>query len=125
MNNKFFRTLHNGFNSLMLQRMRAGLAGLGIFIGTTTVIWLVAMGEGVSYRAQQQILELGAKNIIVRTVEPIADSDVSAANRRVKRYGLFRDDHERIVTNIPTVKSAIPMREVRFELRVVDRSVDA
>ena len=125
MNNKFFRTLHNGFNSLMLQRMRAGLAGLGIFIGTTTVIWLVAMGEGVSYRAQQQILELGAKNIIVRTVEPIADSDVSAANRRVKRYGLFRDDHERIVTNIPTVKSAIPMREVRFELRFDDRSVDA
>ena len=30
--------------------MRAGLAALGIFIGTTTVIWLVAMGEGVSYR---------------------------------------------------------------------------
>ena len=45
----------------MLQRMRAGLAGLGIFIGTTTVIWLVAMGEGVSFHAQQQILELGAE----------------------------------------------------------------
>ena len=109
----------------MLQRMRAGLAGLGIFIGTTTVIWLVAMGEGVSYHAQQQILELGAKNIIVRTVEPIADSGVSAANRRVKVYGLLRDDYDRIITNIPTIRTAIPMREVRFELRVEDRKADA
>ena len=31
------------------------LAYLGIFIGTMTVIWLVAMGEGVSHQAQQQI----------------------------------------------------------------------
>ncbi len=125
MNSKFLRSLQLGLKSLMLQRMRAGLAGLGIFIGTTTVIWLVAMGEGVSYHAQQQILELGAKNIIVRTVEPIADSDVSAANRRVKRYGLLRDDYERIVTNIPTVRTTVPMREVRFELRVEDRKADA
>ena len=55
--------------------MRAGLAALGIFIGTSTVIWLVAMGEGVSYRAQQQILELGAKNVIVRTKEPNTASE--------------------------------------------------
>ena len=105
--------------------MRAGLAGLGIFIGTTTVIWLVAMGEGVSYRAQQQILELGATNIIVRTIEPISDSNVSVANQRVKRYGLLRRDYERICTNIPTIKTAIPMREVRFEVRVANRKLDA
>ena len=41
--------------------MRAGLAGLGIFIGTATVIWLVAMGEGVSHRAQEQIKELALR----------------------------------------------------------------
>ncbi len=37
-----------------------------ILIGGTAVIWLVAMGEGVSYQAQQQIKDLGANNIIVR-----------------------------------------------------------
>ena len=125
MNSYAFRTLQLGLKCLMLQRMRAGLAALGIFIGTTTVIWLVAMGEGVSYRAQQQILELGATNIIVRTVEPITDKDVSAANQRVKSYGLTRSDYERIRTNIPTIETAIPMREVRFELRVENRSVDS
>jgi putative ABC transport system permease protein len=38
------------WKSLLVHKMRASLAALGIFIGTTTVIWLVAMGEGVSYR---------------------------------------------------------------------------
>ena len=63
----FFRTIYLGLQSLLLHKMRAALAGLGIFIGTTTVIWLVAVGEGVSQRSQDVIKELGAKNVIVRT----------------------------------------------------------
>lgn len=119
----FFRTLQLGVKSLLLQKMRAGLAALGIFIGTTTVIWLVAMGEGVSYRAQQQILELGATNVIVRTIEPNASDE--SLNSRVKKYGLLRKDHERIVRNIPGINDAIPLREVRYELRMGNRKVDA
>ena len=50
MKSSLLPTIQLGLKSLMLQKMRAGLAALGIFIGTTTVIWLVAMGEGVSHR---------------------------------------------------------------------------
>ena len=120
--NTFYRTIKLGIKSLLLQKLRAGLAALGIFIGTTTVIWLVAMGEGVSYRAQQQILELGANNIIVRTVEPNASDET--ANSRVKRFGLLRKDHERIVLTIPGIEDAIAMRESRFELRFRNRTAD-
>ena len=109
----------------MLQKMRAGLAALGIFIGTTTVIWLVAMGEGVSYRAQQQILELGATNVIVRTKQPNSARDGKDSNSRVKTYGLLRADYHRIVENIPSIRSAVPMRELRFELRMGNRTVNA
>ena len=116
------RTINTGVKSLLLQKMRAGLAALGIFIGTTTVIWLVAMGEGVSHRAEQQILELGAKNIIVRSIEPNSSDDV--ANSRIKRFGLLRKDHERIVSTIPGITDAIPMRETRMELRVDNHSAD-
>ena len=123
MNISLFRTVQLGIKSLLLQKMRAGLAALGIFIGTTTVIWLVAMGEGVSYQAQQQILELGATNVIVRTVEP--NSSEEGLNSRVKRYGLLRKDHDRIVQSIPGIEDAVPLREVRFELRVEDRTADA
>ncbi len=120
---QFFQTVDLGIKSLLVQKMRAGLAALGIFIGTSTVIWLVAMGEGVSYRAQQQILELGAKNVIVRTKEPTAGSD-EEANSRVKTYGLLRADYRRIVENIPNIRRAIPMRELKFELRLDDRTAD-
>lgn len=118
------RTLELGIKSLTLHKMRAALAALGIFIGTTTVIWLVAMGEGVSYQAQQQIKDLGATNIIVRSVNPHTGED-SGENSRVKRYGLLRDDFQRITSNIPSVRRAVPMRELAFELRVLDRTVDA
>ena len=101
------QTVRVGLKSLMLQKMRAGLAALGIFIGTTTVIWLVAMGEGVSHRAQQQILELGATNVIVRTKKPNTDEQ-DAANR-VKIYGLVRKDFERIVQTVPSIRRAVPM----------------
>jgi len=120
---RWFHTLELGLKSLLLQRMRAGLAALGIFIGTTTVIWLVAMGEGVSYQAQQQILELGANNIIVRTVEPNVKSE--NANSRIKNYGLKRKDFERIIQIVPGIRAAIPMRELKFELRRDNLTTDA
>jgi len=125
MNSSFFQTVRLSLKNLLMHKMRAGLAALGIFIGTTTVIWLVAMGEGVSHRAQQQIKELGATNIIIRTKEPSSTSDEKDANSRVKKYGLLRDDYRRIVENIPSIRRAIPMRELRFELRLGNRTADA
>ena len=125
MKSSFLQTVRLSLKSLLVHKMRASLAALGIFIGTTTVIWLVAMGEGVSYRAQQQILELGATNIIVRTKEPNLGSKGQDANSRVKKYGLLRDDYLRIVSNIPSIRRAVPMREVRFELRLGNRTADA
>ncbi len=122
--NAFLQTVQLGLKSLLLQKMRAGLAALGIFIGTATVIWLVAMGEGVSYRAQQQILELGARNVIVRTKKPNTDS-AQNANTRLQIYGLLRKDYDRIVQIIPNIRRAVPMRETRFVLRRDNRTADA
>jgi len=125
MNNSFLQTVRLSLKNLLMHKMRAGLAALGIFIGTSTVIWLVAMGEGVSHRAQQQIKELGATNIIIRTRQPSSTSDEQVANSRIKIYGLLRDDYRRIIENIPSIHRAIPMRELRFELRMGNRTADA
>ena len=107
----------------MLQKLRSALAALGIFIGTTTVIWLVAMGEGVSYQAQQQILELGANNIIVRSIEP--KSSGSSEKNRIKTYGLLRDDYKRFLSNIPGISRSVPMRELRREFAAKGRMLSA
>ena len=119
----FLQTFRLGLKSLMLQKMRSALAALGIFIGTTTVIWLVAMGEGVSYQAQQQILELGANNIIVRSIEP--KSSNNSEKNRVKSYGLLREDYKRFLSNIPGISRSVPMRELRREFAAKGRLLNA
>jgi putative ABC transport system permease protein len=118
----YFQTLRLAVRSLLLQKLRASLAALGIFIGTSTVIWLVAMGEGVSYQAQQQIKDLGATNIIVRSVKPPHDSNDNTGP--MVRYGLLRADYDRILSNVPTITRAAPMREIQREIQVQDRMAD-
>ncbi len=121
---RLLKQLRLGLNSLLLHKLRSGLAVLGILIGVTAVIWLVAMGEGVSYQAQQQIKDLGATNIIVRSVKPPEDSSRTAGGFFIP-YGLLREDYTRILANVPTIRNAVPMREIRKEVRNEDRAVDA
>ena len=97
---RIFLTLRLGIYSLLLHKLRSGLAVLGILIGITAVIWLVAMGEGVSYQAQQQIKDLGANNIIVRSVKPSQTSSKLGSALFIP-YGVLRDDYKRIISNIP------------------------
>ncbi len=123
MGTRFWQTLRLGLKSLLLHKLRSGLAILGIFIGVTAVIWLVAMGEGVSYQAQQQIKDLGANNIIIRSTKPPAE--VTRGGGFVIAYGLLRDDYDRIVSNVPTLLQAVPMREISKELRYMDKVSDA
>ncbi len=47
------RTLQSGVKSLYLHPMRSLLTVLGIFIGVASVIWLLAIGEGISRKAQE------------------------------------------------------------------------
>ena len=54
------RTFVLGIKSLLLHPMRSALTVLGIFIGVASVIWLLAIGEGISQEAQRQIEGLGA-----------------------------------------------------------------
>ena len=84
--------------------LRSSLTVLGIFIGVSSVIWLLALGEGISRAAQEQISSLGALNIIVRTVKPSGDQALDAG------YGLTRKDFVRLVATVPTIAKAIPMR---------------
>ena len=120
----FLRTLRLGFFSLLLHKLRSGLAVLGILIGITAVIWLVALGEGVSYEAQQQIKDLGANNVIVRSVKPPQQSSQGARRGMFIAYGVLREDFRRIVSNLPMLQNAVPMREIRREVRFNDRLVE-
>jgi putative ABC transport system permease protein len=99
--------------------LRSSLTVLGIFIGVSSVIWLLALGEGISRAAQEQISSLGALNIIVRTVKPSGDAAQDAG------YGLKRDDYVRLVATVPTIDKAIPMRIIpAVEFRNKNRKME-
>jgi putative ABC transport system permease protein len=121
---RIFLTLRLGVYSLLLHKLRSGLAVLGILIGIMAVIWLVAMGEGVSYQAQQQIKDLGANNIIVRSVKP-AQTSSKLGSALFIPYGVLRDDYKRIISNIPFIQQAVPMREIRREVRFGQNSTES
>ena len=101
----WLRTLQLSVKSLLMHPLRSSLTVLGIFIGVSSVIWLLALGEGISRAAQEQIASLGALNIIVRTVKPSSRPSQDAG------YGLTRDDYMRLLATVPTIDKAIPMRD--------------
>jgi putative ABC transport system permease protein len=106
-----------GVKSLLLHPLRSLLTVLGIFIGVASVIWLLAIGEGISRKAQEQIESLGANNIIVRSIKPPVDSEGSSKasdHHKVTPYGLTRDDFDRLVDTVPNIDEALPIREIRY-----------
>jgi putative ABC transport system permease protein len=118
----FLRTFQLGLKSLLLHPMRSLLTVLGIFIGVASVIWLLAIGEGISQEIQRQIAGLGADNIIIRSVKPPAE--VTASFSGPVPYGLKREEFAKLVETIPTIRSALPIREVRRTFTFNGRNLD-
>ena len=105
------RTWVLGVKSLLLHPLRSALTILGIFIGVASVIWLLAIGEGISQQAQRQIKDLGAENIIVRSIKP--PDDANANVRSVEQFGITRAEMATIQNTIPTVEQVVPVRELQ------------
>ncbi len=112
----WIRTFQLGVKSLLLHPLRSMLTVLGIFIGVASVIWLMAIGEGISIKAQEQIESLGADNIIVRTIKPANPGLKRIGRREVQAYGIERSDYERILETIPTIVESLRIREINGSL---------
>ena len=122
---RIIRTIQLALKSLMLHKLRSGLTMLGIVFGVFSVIAMLAIGEGASEKAQQQVLQLGATNIIARSVKPPQETASNrTSNSFVLRYGLTRADFELLSTTIPTVTNSIPIREIAKEARYLHREMN-
>ncbi len=112
-----------GIKSVSVHRLRSTLTVTGIFLGVASVIVMLGVGEGARHEAIQQIKDLGATNIIARSVKPPAD-DPRNRGQETLTYGLTSSDMERIDTTIPTVVSVTPLREFRKDIRYLDRKLE-
>jgi putative ABC transport system permease protein len=120
--NFFFETFRLGVRNLRLHKLRTLLTALGIIFGVAAVIGMVAIGEGNKQAALEQLRQLGARNIIVRSVKPPETSDAGAKQQRVLDYGIKRLDLERLKT-LPGVTAIVPLRDT--EQRVVYKDIRA
>lgn len=108
-----FRTVTMGFRSLWLHRLRSFLTMLGVVFGVASVIAMLAVGEGASQVAQEQIRRLGSRNIIIKSVKPPLEQRASAERSRVVEYGIKREDATRIRESIPNVEVIVPNRIIK------------
>src|SRR5438874_3552942 len=109
------RAIRLGIRSLWLHRLRSLLTVLGIVFGVCSVIAMLAIGEGASFEAQEQIKNLGSQNIILRSVKPPQEQKISDQGSRsyVLQYGLTHTDVSRIRETIPGVSVIVPGRIMR------------
>ena len=124
---RIWRGLKFGMKSLLLHKLRSGLTVLGIVFGVAAVISMLAVGEGSSRDAQERIQQLGATNIIIRSVKPSEETQAAATGRRgisILNYGLKYSDYDRIMETVPTIKKALPIREIRKQIRHLDKYLD-
>lgn len=122
---RLLRTIRLAMKSLLLHKLRSGLTMLGIVFGVFSVIAMLAIGEGASQQAQEQILQLGATNIIVLSVKPPEEAATGGTNSRVLRYGLTRDDYRILSRTLPTVSELIPVREVVLDVRNLEWTLNS
>ncbi|MHC4657022.1 MAG: ABC transporter permease [Planctomycetota bacterium] len=103
------RTIKLGIKSLWMHGLRSTLTTSGIIFGVSSVIAMLAIGEGASQHAQEQIERLGSQNIIIKTVSP-PEEEQSSGQQVVREYGLTYADAERFHNSIPNVEIVVPNR---------------
>ena len=120
------RAIRLGIRSLWLHSLRSLLTVLGIVFGVCSVIAMLAIGEGASFEAQEQIKNLGSQNIILRSVKPPEEEKVSNKGNQsyVLQYGVTYTDVRRIRATIPGVTVMLPARNIRDYVWHISRRVD-
>ncbi|MCB1064575.1 MAG: ABC transporter permease [Verrucomicrobiae bacterium] len=120
------RSVILGVKSLWMHKLRSMLTALGIVFGVASVIAMLAIGEGASFEAQEQIKNLGSQNIIIQSVKPTNDATAGEEQRSmILSYGLTYRDLEQIRSTIPGVDVVVPGRRFKDYLWNISRSVDA
>ncbi|KAA0134191.1 FtsX-like permease family protein [Gimesia chilikensis] len=122
---RIIRIVRLAMKSLLLHKLRSGLTMLGIVFGVFSVIAMLAIGEGASAQAQKQVLELGATNVIVRSIKPPDEVAQTSSSARVLQYGLLRSDYKVLTETLPTIVNAAPIREVDREVRFLKEAMNA
>jgi len=122
--NFLFETFALGIKNIILHKLRSLLTTLGIIFGVAAVIIMVAIGEGTKQAALEQLRQLGASNILVRSILPPESSEASARTTRILEYGVKRLDYRRL-RELPGLSAVVPMRDTQAKVVFGEHRVPA
>ncbi len=121
---KVLRHIRLGVKNLLLHKLRSMLTMLGMVFGVGSVIAMLSVGEGASRKALDDIRKLGSTNIIVSAMKPVEDEAQTTTRTRMSVYGLLYDDEARIKETFSAVARTAPVKLVRKEGRLHERSLE-
>jgi putative ABC transport system permease protein len=122
----FIRDIQIGIENLLLHKLRSFLTMLGVVFGVGSVVAMLSVGEGASKDALDQIRKVGSNNIIVKSVKSVEEESTTPTGRRpsLSVYGITYSDFERMTTTFETVSRAVPVKEIRKDGRLGDKSME-
>jgi len=119
--------LRLGVANLFVHPARSILTMLGILFGVTAVIATLAVVEGISEKMQEEVLRMGATNIIVEAVKP-AESESATQSQQSGMaviYGLTYEDAERFQSSIQGADVVVPARRIPVTARYLTKRTRA
>ena len=123
-NLNLYQNIESGVKNLLLHKLRSLLTMLGIVFGVASVIAMLSIGEGASKQALDDIRKLGSTNIIITAAKPAEDEAAASVRTFFSVYGLLYEDEIRIRESFETVEKTVPVKVVRKEGRLNDRSLE-
>ncbi len=122
---RLWKNIRLGIKTLLLHKLRSMLTMLGVVFGVGSVIAMLAVGEGASTEALEQIRKLGSTNIIVTSIKPAEDEASSSRSPfSVVMFGLLYDDERRARQTFAAIERTVPVKIVRKEGRLGERTLD-
>ncbi len=121
---RFMRDILTGIENLLLHKLRSFLTMLGVVFGVASVVAMLAVGEGASKEALEQIRKLGSNNIIISSIKSIDEESSATTVSYMSIYGLTYDDHARMAETFSTIKRTAPVKIIRKEARLSTRMLE-
>jgi putative ABC transport system permease protein len=107
------------WGALHANRLRSALALLGIIIGVTTVIAMVALVNGFQRSVEQSIRSTGSNTIYIHRIRPgvsVGDHDIPDSLKARKAFTM--EDAEAILAGAPAVRAITPLKFDNVGLQV-------
>jgi putative ABC transport system permease protein len=121
--------------NIKMHTLRSFLTILGIIFGVSSVVAMLSISEGARRKTIDEIKSLGINNIIVESIKPVSETQPKKGeNLLLQRlltiftsyeYGIQKKDMEHIRTTFSEVCYVVPLKEIRKDVYVKGKKVDA